>query len=321
MILSAFQKKIGETTGMKPGQEMIEACNLAESGGKDLALVDREIRITLSRAWGKVSLWNKMWLGSNLAAGLLVKEDVAPEEIERLKQEDVLSDLFSNLPPKYNIVKEVIVDERDRYLAENIRRTAVLARSKNEERILAVVGAGHLKGIEETLKKQISVDLEELNVIPAKNNLRTILFWVIFSAVIGALSLYIGTGGTEAAKRSLTAWILGRSLGAGIGAIIARAHPLTILVTILMAPISVFIPGSRLWMFSAFTELWLKKPRVEDFENIAPDTDTMRSLLHSLYNNRVLKLFLIISLVSFGLTLGNIHFWIEVIGGIFRNLH
>ncbi len=319
LILSAFQKKIGDTTGMKPGQEMITACDLAEADGKDLALVDREIRITLSRAWGKISLWNKMWLGSNLFAGLLVKEEVSPEEIERLKNEDVLTDLFSNLPEKYSIVKKVIVDERDQFLAENIRRTAVLARSKGEERILAVVGAGHLKGIEETLKKQISVDLEALNEIPPKNNLRTILFWVAFSVIIGALSMYVGTGGAEAAMNSLTAWILGRSLGSGIGALIAGAHPLTILVTMIVAPVSVFIPGSRLWMFSAMTELWLKKPRVEDFENIATDTDSFRSFLHSLYNNRVLKLFFIISMVSLGLTLGNIHFWNTVISGIIRN--
>lgn len=320
LILSSFQKKIGETTGVKPGQEMITACDLAEENGAELYLADRDIQTTLSRAWGMVGIWSKLWLTSTLMASLIVKEDVDPEEIEKMKQEDVLTDLFSQLPSRYDSVKNVIIDERDSYLAEMIRRSAVDVKAKGGKTLLAVVGAGHLKGIERVLQKSESVNLEALMEKPSGLKLSTILFWASFVLLGLAFSYYISKGGMEAAINSLTVWVLGRSIGSGIGAIVARAHPYTVFITMISAPVSIFIPGSRLWMFSAITEVGINKPRVEDFESIATDTEDFKHLAKAIYKNRVMHLFWVILLVSTGLTIGNLVFWKTVLGGVWKSL-
>jgi pheromone shutdown protein TraB len=136
LILSSFQKKLGKGE-IKPGDELKAAIDEGNKIGAKVVPVDREIQITLKRSWGNVGFFSKMYLLSALITSLLVKEEVSPEKIEELKSDDALKDLFSQLPPRYNSIKEVIIDERDKYLAENIRRQA-----KDSKKIFAVVGAG-----------------------------------------------------------------------------------------------------------------------------------------------------------------------------------
>ena len=350
LILSAFQKKIGEQSGVEPGAEMKEALAQAKKDGSRVVLADREIRATLSRAWSRVGFFRRMWLGSYLLSSLLVREEVDPEEIEKLKQEDAFADLFKNLPSRYESIKEVIIDERDHYLAESIRRastdhpelelvasaepngTSAKAKKKTaksapakksvksaRKRILAVVGAGHLPGIVKALEEGREVSLSSLSEVPKGKPIRTILTWAVASVVLIALGAYLVVGGEDAARDALLAWILGRSLFSAIGAILALGHPLSIIVTAIMAPISPFIPGSRLWMFPALTENWLRRPRVEDFERIADDTETAGGLFRSLYKNRVLHLLWLVMLVSTGLTIGNLPFLRVLIAGILNH--
>lgn len=313
LILSAFQKKIGETTGTKPGEEMMVASELAKKGKSRIVLADREVRTTLSRAWARVSWFRKMWLGSYLLTSLLVSEDIKEEDIEELKQQDVLEDMLSALPPRFSYIKEVIIDERDRYLAEKIR-LAALENSKEHKKgkssILAVVGAGHLPGIRKFLNEKQQSSLQDLDVVPKKSNLGAIISLVAFMATMAGFSWigFIKGSGTLADMAWL--WIIGRSAGAGLGALIARAKPLTILVTIVVAPVAYFIGfiGFRLWMLTALMELRERKPRVEDFENIAADTQTFTDFRHALYNNRVIHLIFLIFATGMGLTLGNLPF-------------
>lgn len=335
LILSSFQKKIGNRTGVRPGEEMRRASELAREKGLELVFIDREIRTTLSRAWAKVGFFSKMWLSSYLLTSLLVKEKISAEEIEKMKQKDVLEDLFSNLPRKYQSVKEVILDERDACLAENTRRVALShaeverydhekkspdKKNKKKRRILSVVGAGHLPGIVRNLKENRPVDLVELRTIPKPQPWRNLFIWTGASIFLFLVGLYITLGGQEAAGQALLAWVVARSAGAGIGALLSGAHPLTILTTIVMAPIVPLIPGSRLWMFSALVEVWRQKPCVEDFENIADDTETVSGLIRSLYKNRVLHLFWVTFLVSMGLTIGNLEILRRILTGIFTQL-
>lgn len=332
LILSSFQKKIGDQTGVRPGEEMRRASELAREKGLELVFIDREIRTTLSRAWAKVGFFSKMWLSSYLLTSLLVKEEVSAEEVEEMKQKDVLEDLFSNLPRQYQSVKEVILDERDAYLAENTRRVALShaeverhdhetkSSSKKKRRILSVVGAGHLPGILRTLKENRPVDLVELRTIPKPRPWRNLFIWIGASIFLFLVGLYITLGGQEAAEQALLAWVVARSAGAGIGAVLSGAHPLTILATVVMAPIVPLIPGSRLWMFSALVEVWRRKPRVEDFENIADDTETASGLFRSLYKNRVVHLFWVTFLVSMGLTIGNLEILRRILTGLFTQL-
>ena len=321
LILSSFQKKIGKTTGAPPGAEMLKAADLADEARKKLVLADREVRVTLTRAWSRVGFFSKMWLASALMSSLLVKEEIEPEEIERLKQEDVLADLFKQLPRRYDSVKNVIIDERDSYLAEKIRRTAEeleAERPGKANRVLAVVGAGHLAGISRALTENERTDPALLDALPAKKRLKNVFSWLLVSVLAGSVLYFVREKSSDEILQLIYFWILCRSLGSGLGALLARAHPLTVLVTAAMAPISIFIFVSRLWMYSALTELWLHKPRVQDFESIADDTDTVSGLFKSLYANRVLKLFWIVFLVSLGLTVGNMIFWSDFFRQLIR---
>ena len=330
LILSSFQKKIGQMTGVRPGEEMLVGANLATENDRTLVLADREVRITLARAWSRVGFFSRLWLISNLAASLLVSEEVEPEEIENLKNQDVFEEMISHLPKRYASLKQVILDERDQYLAEKIRRAARdlheqrtrrTARSKSaskkkaasaasKPRLMAVVGAGHLNGIGRVLDSATRVDLDELDEPPAPRRFKDIGSWVLFGLVLFAASALVFRR-PDILGELLIAWVVCRSAGALFGTLIAGAHPLTMLVTAAAAPVSYFFGfiGVRLWMVSALIELRFKKPRVEDFESIARDTETFAGFRRSLYRNRVLHLFFIIIAVSLGLNAGLAVFW------------
>lgn len=321
LILASFQKKIGLKTGINPGAEMLKASELARKNHHRLVLIDREVRITLMRAWHKINFFQKLWLVNYLLVSLIVSEEIKEEQIEELKSKDALEDLFENIPSKYQKIKEVILEERDQFMAENIKRVLneedVIEYNKDNleknlskkiKSILVVIGAGHLKGMKNyLLDTHLRFDLKSLSSIPKQRPIRTIFTWVFLTFIIGVVTYMFFIEG-KSAQELVLVWAISRSLGAGLGALIALAHPLTFLVTVIMAPFSVFIPGTRLWMFAALTEVWLNKPRVEDFEKIAEDTLSFKSTLKALYNNRVLKLFWIISMVSTGLTIGNLAF-------------
>ncbi|MCE9600065.1 MAG: TraB family protein [Spirochaetia bacterium] len=302
LVLSAYQKKLGAERGVKPGQEMITAVHLAEAQGRTLVLADRPVSTTLTRAWRKVSFFSKYNIVSQLFASLLFREDVAEADLEKLKSEDALADMFKSLPPRYKSIKDVFIGERDRYLAEKIREAASALKKGT---VFAVVGAGHVPGIRTVLETDQEVNIKELDEVPPTSPVKTVLTWIFFSTIIGAAVYWLSNKGADERQQALVAWVLGRSLGSGIGAILAFAHPLTVLVTMIMAPISIFIPGSRLWMFSALTQVWRRKPHVQDFEDMAFVSDSTKTFVTALYNNRVLHLFWTIALVSIGLTIGN----------------
>jgi len=318
LILSAFQKKIGLETGVKPGSEMQEALQLAEKHSRPFVLADRNVRLTLRRTWHSVGFFSRLYLISYLISTLLFREDLAPEEIERLKSSDVLDDLLDQLPSRYQSLRKIILDERDAYLAEKMLQALELHSSART--FFLVVGAAHVRGIVGRLQAEKRADLAQLEYLPPASPLRSAASWIFFAAVMGALMLVFQRSGQQAALDLAWVWVIGRSSGAGIGAILARAHPLTVLVTIVMAPFAFFIAifGPRLWMFSTLTELALRKPRFEDFENLAQDTQDWKSVWRGLGENRVLRLLAVAMLVSLGLTLGNVPFWGQLLFNLVR---
>lgn len=163
LILSAFQKKLGKDS-IRPGDEMRMAIGEGERIGAKIVPIDREISTTLKRAWWNIGIFNRMILLSALLTSLFVKEDVSEEKIEEMKSEDVLKDLFSQLPKRYESIKNVIIDERDFYLAQKIRDA-----SKEGKKIFAVVGAGHLQGIMNHIQEER--DISDLDHLPRKTAL------------------------------------------------------------------------------------------------------------------------------------------------------
>ena len=332
LILSAFQKKIGKDTKVLPGAEMKTAAQLAKRHGRELLLVDREVRITLARVWAKIGFFNRLWLGSFLFSSLFISEKVSEEDIEKLKGRDILEDMLNSLPKRYIPLRKVILEERDLCIAENIRQhieksspSTPKKKKKSRQkakakRVLAVLGAAHLNGVERNLKKKRPLNIQEAMTMPKPRKLKNIFSWLIFSVFFfGISALFFQSGLDPIVLKDLAiAWVLSRSIGAGLGALIAYPNFISVLVTILLAPISYFLGfvGIRLWMAPALTELRYRKPRVEDFENIAKEIQDLPTFIKALYRNRVIHLIFLIFSVSWGLTIGNLFFFKVVLTGL-----
>ncbi|GBF51864.1 pheromone shutdown protein [Leptospira ryugenii] len=294
LILSSFQKKMGNQK-VRPGDEMRKGIQLGREKGLLVVPVDREIQTTLKRAWGNVGFFSKTFLFSALITSLFVKEDVSVEKIEEMKSEDILNDLFSQLPRRYDSIRNVIIDERDIYLSEKIRRVALEGKFK---KIIAIVGAGHLKGILQHIQHEHP--LEPLESLPKSSWLdyaKIAIYPIFFAGLIGYTTY---TQGKEAGGDILSqlVWIKGGL--AAFGALVAWGHPISIFLAFLTAPIGTFVPIFKAGWVAALSESYLRKPTVEDFEKIAEDSETVSGF----WRNRVIRIFLIFFLPQIGSTVG-----------------
>ncbi len=293
LILSSFQKKLGFGK-MKPGDEMRKAIEISERDNLKLIPVDREIQTTLKRAWGNVGFFSKSYLISALAASLLVKEEVTEEKIEAMKTDDALKEIFSQLPGRFDQVKRIIIDERDEYLAEKIRRSAL----DGSKKLVAVVGAGHLEGIMKYIGD--SRDLVPLELMPVSNWRDKLSIFVLPVILVAMAALTFYTSGMQATVELVTSWFIVKSSLSALGAIIALAHPLSILLAALAAPFGNFNPIIKPGWLAALSESYLRKPLVEDFEKIAEDSEHFAGY----WKNRVIRIFLVLLLPQVGSSIG-----------------
>ncbi len=292
LILSSFQKKIGQGK-IHPGDELRAGIEEGKLQQARIIPIDREVQITLKRAWSTVGGFTRLYLLSALVTSLFVKEEIPPEKIEELKREDILHDLFSQLPRRYESVKKVIIDERDEYLAQKIRDAA-----KQSEKLLAIVGAGHLNGIMKFIQEDR--EIAHLDQVPAKtwwDRYKVFLFPLVFLSLLG---YGFASGGKEIGTDLLLAWVVIKSGLAGLGAVVAFAHPISILLAMLAAPFGNFNPVIKPGWVAALSESWLRKPKAEDFENIAKDSETFLGY----WKNRVIRIFLVFLLPQIGSSIG-----------------
>jgi pheromone shutdown-related protein TraB len=296
-VLSSFQKRLGADIGVKPGAEMLAAVNTAESLGIPWSLCDREISATLRRAWARTGIWGKSKMLSAMLASIFSSEKLTPEEIERLKQKDVLQELMDELAEYLPTAKEVLIDERDIYLAEKIR----LAEGA---RVVGVVGAGHVQGIVahlEAAEGRGAVDLAALERIPGKGLPGKILPWIVPALLVVLFGLGFLKSGWEMSLSLALKWLLANGGLAALGSLLAFAHPLTIVIAFVGAPIATLNPFVGIGMFTGVAEAFLRKPRVKDFENLQKDVESVRGF----YTNRVTHVLLVFLLSSIGGVVGN----------------
>lgn len=289
LILSAFQKRLAQQLGLNPGQEMIEAIQAAKENNINLVMVDRDIQTTFTRIWKKLGFFGKFKLLFMLLMSIFAKEDISEEEIERLKSEDVLTAALNDLAVSFPRLKSTLIDERDQYLAEKIKNAP-------GKKIVAVVGAGHVPGIKEELFKEH--DLNALNYIPKSANWGKWLLWAIPAAI---LIMVISTFriSTISGVNQILQWLLWNGSLAALGAFITTAHPLSILTAFLAAPITSLNPLLAAGWFAGIVEAMLRKPRVEDFEDLGNITT-----FGDFFRNRVTKILLVVALTNLGSSIG-----------------
>jgi pheromone shutdown-related protein TraB len=299
LALSAYQRRLAEQFGIEPGAELKAAADMAAQRDLPLWLIDREISITLKRAYHSVRLRDRLGIVGGLITSLFERSEVSEEDIEQLKQGDMLQSAFSEFAAQSEGLYRSLIGERDTFMAARLREETV----KHPARcVLAVVGAGHLTGIERELGAQsASPDtiLTPLNVAPVGSRWPKWIglgVLVVIAAAIG-FAFSRGTGhGTQA----LQDWIVFTSVGCALGALAGGGHPLSVLVAAISGPLKPFRPFAPSGAFSAGVEMWLRHPRVADFETLRDD------VLHwtGWWKNRVSRTLLVFMLTNIGMMIG-----------------
>ena len=305
IALASFQRRLGNELGVKPGEEMIAAITVAQEMGIEFCLCDREVQITLRRAWARCGFWSKCKLLAVLLSSAFVTEKLSSEEIENLKNNNELEGVMAELANYLPAVKETLIDERDRYLATKIweaaNRTGIDAGFT-----LAVVGAGHLRGIQAYLEKFAaetvdnktdSLSLDDLDTIPKRSWFSKAAKWIIPVIILGLLvtSGILSTDFSEYSKKLLE-YILWNGGLAALGCIVALGHPLALLVSFLCAPFTTIIPFIGVGMISGLVQAIVRKPSVADAENVSADSASLKGM----YRNRITRVLLVFFLSSLG---------------------
>ncbi len=296
-MLSSIQRRMAKDMDVTPGLEMQAAVDQAKVQDAEVSTIDREVRTTLQRVWRLMGFWTKMKLFNQILLGLFEEEeDVSAEQIESLKEKGALEMLLQEMGDQLPGVKQRLIDERDLYMVEKIRQSP-------GKKLVAVVGAGHVPGMMKHWK-DAPIDLEELDRLPPASGWTTLLKWLIPALVLVLLVAGFLKGdpttATERGMNGIIGWVVVNGGLAGLGALIAMGHPLTILASIIAAPITSLNPLIGVGYVSGLVEALLRKPTVEDFEELPEAILTAKGW----WGNQVTRILLVFILSSVGSSIG-----------------
>ena len=291
LMLSYFQKRIGKKLGITPGEEIKQAIASAKTVGAGLQLADRDIRTTLSRTWHTMGLWTKIRLLTGLVTSAGEIGSIEKKDVEELKNKDMLEFFLSEIGDSFPEIKRTLIDERDEYLTYKIRTSP-------GEKIVAVVGAGHVPGIRTHWEKP--VDIGRLEEMPPKSKISVFFKWGIPALIIGLIVSGFFMAGSRAGTDMIKWWILVNAILAGLGAALALAHPLTVLSAVVASPITSLNPMIAAGWVAGLTEVFLGKPKVIDFERLAEDISSLRGF----WRNKITRILLVVVFTNLGSTLG-----------------
>ena len=293
ILMASYQKKLGGQLGVKPGAELLSAANTAISMDIPIALCDRDVRITLRRAWKSTSFFKKGYLLVTLFASLFDSTEISEEKLAEMKQKDVLSDLMDEMGTALPDVKKVLIDERDIYLSEMIKE----AKGK---RLVAVVGAGHVEGIKTVFNEDRRAELDEITTIPPVSKIWKTLGWSIPVLIIGSLVTIGFQKGMADAGANLLYWILANGIPSAIGGILAFANPLTVIGAFAAAPVTSLTPVIGAGYVAAFIQVMRTPPVVKEFETVSDDMGTVKGW----WTNKLLRVFLVFLFTGLGSSIG-----------------
>ncbi len=301
LVVSSYQKKLAAKFGVKPGQEMIQGIESAEKIGAEICLADRDLQVTMRRLWKKLGAWGKIKLFFQVLASFLLNEELSEEDMEKIKEKDMLSAALDELSSSFPRLKEVIIDERDNYLAQKIK-------DAGGNKIVAVLGAGHVPGIKQALKENQDFNLAELSSVPASSKVARTAAWIIPLLIVAAIAATFSVDRATGIDQ-VVSWLLWNGSLAVIGALLALAHPLAILTAFLVSPISSLSPLLAAGWFAGLVEALIRKPSVQDFESLPDDIQTVKGF----WRNKVTHVLIVVAFANLGSTAGSIIGGAEVI--------
>jgi len=308
-LLSSYQKRLGGKLGVVPGSELLEAARTAEALDIPVVLCDRDIRITLRRAWSSLSLLDKAKLVSSALLGLTEEQRLDEAELRRIRERDVLTELMDELGRVMPMLRRALIDERDAYLAQKIRES-------RGQKVVVVVGAGHVAGMRLALEHGAELGPEqmaEITRIPDMPAIWKALGWGLPALLVAAIGAIGITKGAGAASHSMQYWVLANGIPAAAGSLLALAHPLTIVAAFLAAPFTSLLPLVGVGHVSAFVQAYVYPPRVHEFSSVSEDL----VVLPMWWRSRLLRVLLVFILSTVG---GLVGVWIggaKVVSSLF----
>lgn len=306
LVLAAYQRKLGQELGVAPGTELLEATLVARELDIPIALCDRDVRITLRRAWASMSVWEKLKFLTSGLAGVIEAPEISEEILAEIRKKDVLTELMTELGRVMPVLKRVLLDERDVYIAQK----ALEAPGK---RLVLVVGAGHAKGICEALHQNTPSDLSQIEHVPPPSPLWKWFGWGIPVLILGAI-VHIGfSQGPQAAGENLLFWVLALGIPSSIGAALAFGHPLTVLSAFVAAPFTSLSPVVGVAHVTALVQAYIRPPIVKEFQTVGDDVQHFTCW----WRNKLLRIFLVFLLSGVGSLIGVYIGAYEIISNLF----
>ena len=296
LALTAFQKRMGSHTGVKPGAEMVEAIEIAKTVGADLVLADRDIRTTLIRSWRRTPFFKRASVAALLLMGMFEKNEVSEEDLEDLRESHNIAEVLDELGDFLPAVKGVLVDERDVFMAHELRNAP-------GKKVVAVVGAAHKAGILRHLAGRPTdpKELEEITTLPPKSVLSKMIPWLLPLIVVGIfIAGFVFGDNPEALKTAAIAWFLVNGTFGALGALLALAHPLTIVATFIAAPFTSLNPTIGAGMVAGLVQTMIASPKVRDIEFVGDDITHWTGW----WKNRLSRVLLVFVFSNLGSTIG-----------------
>jgi pheromone shutdown-related protein TraB len=291
LVLTSYQRRLGEKLGVRPGAEMLAAIDQAARVGARLLLVDRDIQATLKRTWAALSVWDCVQLMGTLVGSLFATGEITEEQVEALKDRDTISELVREFAEVMPRLQRPLIDERDRFLMSAIREAPGKC-------VVAVVGAGHVGGMVGYL--HTPVDRDALSQLPTPSWLRRLSGWVLPLLGLGAwaLAVYLGDAASSGERlwRMLIGLVIIHALCVLGPAVLARARPLTLLVAPFASLLVAFLPRADAGRVAAYIEASLRRPSLADREGLSQVAS-----LRDWFQNRFTR----VLLVGFAVTVGS----------------
>ncbi len=305
-FLASIQRRLGKEYGVEPGSEMLAACDEAKKQNLEIALVDRDITVTLKRAWRKMGIREKLRVAWEFLKGMVGydEEELDELDLEELMKQDVITAMMQEFGEFAPSAANVLIHERDTYISKKILEAS------QKGRVVAVVGAGHLNGIKEHLShpEELPKDLTPLEDVPKKRINMTKVIAVAIPTIFFAIMAYIVITTGENAWNSIANlflwWFLLHGILAAIGALSARGHPLSIGVAFIAAPFTSFQPFFRSGWLAGLVEAKFRMPLVKDFRDLSK-IETMKEF----FRNKVIHLLMVVALTNVGSIIATVTFF------------
>jgi pheromone shutdown-related protein TraB len=304
ILLSSYQDRLAKQMDVRVGEEMRVAIELAHERDIEILCIDRDIQTTFLRIWRTLRLKDKWNLLIALVTSVFDDAKISEQEIEKLKEGDMIQAMISEFAGKFPSIVETLVYERDQVMAYQLKHN-------ENEKIVAVVGAAHVSGIVKNIAMEY--ELQPLLSLPLKSQSSKYVTYIV-PGILVVLLVLSSLKVPSLALNTILRFVLINGTFAALGTLVAFGHPLSILTAFVMAPVGALSPVLATGWFAGLMEAWVRKPKVEDFLRINTDASSVKGF----WKNRVLRILLVVIFANLFATIGTFVISAELIGKIFQ---